>query len=91
MTSLSSTELGYGDVPSITTIYSIKCYSCNGTGKLSKEELLDKFIRGYVWCQCNTSEMGNTESDPYHVGDGRDVFGNDTYLCGKCHMVVQFG
>lgn len=61
------------------------CPSCQGTGFVSHVMFVSRFIH----CRCKHDIDGGY--NVFKAKDGHDVFGNDTYLCGICGMVVQFG
>lgn len=68
-------------------IWNTSCYTCDGTGYITEQK--KQFCQEYeeVWCKCTDSEKFETIFIPYN----ESVYGNDTYLCGKCRKVVQFG
>lgn len=61
------------------------CFCCKGSGKLGIETLKKHIFQKHVGCKC----AGRTST--VCARDGYKVFGNTTYLCTKCGMVVQFG
>ena len=63
---------------------SMECPRCKGTEKMTFSGLLQR----YVWCKCQKQKY---EYNCVYAPDGRQVFGNDTYICRQCGMVTQFG
>jgi hypothetical protein len=61
--------------------YEMPCYMCKGSGIMTFDGLLQR----YIGCKCHN------EYNCFHASDGHEVFGNDTYICGICGMVTQFG
>jgi hypothetical protein len=59
----------------------ITCIICNGTGYIKSSKLL----RNFIGCECK--DLHNIIQSE----DGYKIFGNETYLCGECGMVIQFG
>lgn len=61
------------------------CYVCDGKGYLTQKD--ETFWKNYeeAWCKCEKSK------NAYHCKKASSEYGNDTYLCGICHKVVQFG
>jgi hypothetical protein len=61
------------------------CSECKGTGFVDQSQAFWNLVYKKVWCQCPIPD------EIFHARDGGKTFGNDTYLCGTCGMVVQFG
>ena len=78
-TTVTSSIFGSSDPPHVSEII---CVRCRGTGFVSH----GGYIARFIYCTCH-----GVEYNPFYARDGRRVFGNDTYLCGTCGMVVQFG
>lgn len=65
------------------------CVSCNGTGRRNRATTLRRLKYSSVWCTCEKEDdepWNATEAE-----DGEDVFGNVTYVCLDCGLVIQFG
>lgn len=71
--------------PPKNTETEIKCTGCNGEKKMSDQTLFKNLCSKHLWCKCGIA------GDPVYADDGKIVFGNDTYVCSQCEMVVQFG
>ena len=74
------------------TVTEITCLDCDGKGEISSKEYFHVIVGKKVWCCCERGDGGDDGGDSsYRASDGNKVFGNDTYLCGDCGMVTQFG
>jgi len=62
------------------------CFTCKDKLNLTRQDFIHYFFEKNVWCKC-----GNHGDEDDEASDGRKIFGNETYLCGSCGMVVQFG
>jgi hypothetical protein len=67
------------------TVTEMTCFLCKGTGYVS----LDGYISQFIGCKCSHDTIDSYAC--FHASDGHAVFGNDTYICGTCGMVTQFG
>ena len=85
-TTLTCSTFGSSKPPEVIEI---TCVHCDGTGFVSH----DGYVARFIYCNCHHGGGDNSDDDfdTFHAKDGRSVFGNDTYLCGECGMVVQFG
>lgn len=63
------------------------CIDCQGKGQISDKKNYNLLVGNNVWCRCKKEY----HEPSYHANDGHEIFGNDTYLCGNCGMVTQFG
>ncbi len=82
-------ELKKKDGVSSEEIFETECFACDGQGTFKDDvQKMQNLIHECVWCECESSS-GEILSFP--AKDGREVFGNDTYLCINCGMVRQFG
>jgi hypothetical protein len=81
-TSMTISTLGSSAAPSVTTI---PCMTCMGKKSVSPVAAAYKKL---IWCGCRHKHEPSFQLAP----DGARVFGNkDTYLCGFCGFVRQFG
>ena len=75
---------GSDEKPSVTKI---DCVTCNGLGKLSKQEFKEFEEEKELWCSCgNPSEQVKYWKD----GEGTLVHKHH-YTCKDCGKVVQIG
>ena len=65
------------------TVTSIACVHC----KDGLVNPVNQIYSALVWCRCKA----RSDTNFVCATDGRRVFGNDTYLCGACGFVKQFG
>ncbi len=65
--------------------FEMDCMECAGTGALSMKRIRSSFLNSFVHCKCAERRHSS------YSEDGREIFGNDTYLCDGCGMVTQFG
>lgn len=67
-----------------TSTTELSCSACKGNKTITQDEEYRLLCRRGLWCGCE-------KATPHLTRDGRKVFGNETYVCGRCHLVVQFG
>jgi hypothetical protein len=81
---------GKGELPiSIFDIYNkklnrlsvSKCTTCK-RGKISS---YDYYYQKFLTCECKVSTLFNIPED------GKDIFGQDIYICSICSLVKHFG
>ena len=82
-TKISITILGSSDAPKESTVPF--CMTCEGKCIVSP---ITALYKKPIWCGCRHKHEPSFQLAP----DGSRVFGNkDTYLCGFCGFVRQFG
>jgi hypothetical protein len=80
---MSITTETFGE-PGVNKV-SLDCIYCVGGVVNTKKELYTE----YIWCTCDAHEQYRVGS--LYAADGHRVFGNTTYLCRGCGLVIQFG
>ncbi len=70
-----------------TTETNVPCFTCDGNGNLNPDQLYASLYHRNLWCRCPDDPNQKT----LVAKDGRSVFNNDTYVCGSCGQVTQFG
>ncbi len=80
---ISETTLGDDGKWSPETISTLPCIQCVD-GKVAPAA---QYYQQLVWCRCKQSKTAGF----VRATDGSRVFGKETYLCGACGFVKQFG
>jgi DnaJ-class molecular chaperone len=73
----------HGEEGTRTTSFEMTCYTCNGTGTATPEQLAALEAMNAVWCRC-----GNPSGEPVYY---EHADGSHGYNCADCGKLLQVG
>jgi len=69
--------------------HKITCHTCNGTGKVTDEQMQMREFEMQMWCECETLEHGAFHDDGEMPWDW--CVGKHHYHCTRCGKLTQIG
>jgi hypothetical protein len=71
-----------------TESFTMECFTCKGTGRLTKAQIEENKRAAEAWCKCDEPDMENAQ---YWPDGAHPECSKHCWTCGKCGKIAQVG